>query len=247
MTGKPAPVFLHRPEGVDALPIGGGGPGPYKPVRAVLQTAHGGVLVRSVVRQPDGAFTGEVYGIMPHEPSVARGERVRFEESQIFSFKGGASIDSELTEMARVFHEGWDALETRPGRDRSPGPAATEAGAQARAGATRQSAEASVEMSVGEAMAVPCPAGRGEREKKEAAVENDFDKPGPGQRASAHTAPHHEPIACMECGAILPPPPPPADPAAASHATRIACPRCGRINDIAEAEAVDLHRQRPHA
>ena len=234
---KPAPVFLHRPEGVDALPIGGGAPGPRKPVRAVLQTAHGGVLVRSVVRQPDGAFTGEVYGIMPHERSVARGERVRFEESQIFSFKAGAGVDSELAEMARVFHEGWDALETRTERLRAQ---------QRRAPA--DAAQADVEMSVGAATAIPCPAGHGERETKEAPVENDFDKPGPrGERAAAHTEPQHEPIACMECGAILPPPSPPADPAAASHATRITCPRCGRINDIAEAEAVDLHRQRPHA
>ena len=242
MTGKPAPVFLHRPEGIDALPIGGGAPGPYKPVRAVLQTANGGVLVRSVVRQPDGAFTGEVYGIMPRETSVARGERVRFEDSQIFSFKSGASMDSELAEMARVFHEGWEALETRPGRGRPPGPSTPEAGAQPRPAASRKSAEAGVEMSVGEAMAILCPAGHGERETKEAPVDNDFDKPG---RAAARATPHHESIACMECGAVLPPPPPPADPAAASHATRITCPRCGRINDIAEAEAVDLHRQRP--
>ena len=234
---KPAPVFLHRPEGVDALPIGGGAPGPHKPVRVVLQTAHGGVLVRSVVRQPDGGFTGEVYGIMPHEPGVARGERVRFEESQIFSFKAdAASRDSELAEMSRVFHEGWDELETRTGNVRA---------SQQRAPA--DAARADAETSVGVATAILSPAGRGERETKEAPVESDFDKPGPRERAAAHTEPQHEPIACMECGAILPPPSPPADPAAAPQATRITCPRCGRINDIAEAEAVDLHRQRPHA
>lgn len=233
---KPAPVFLHRPEGVDALPIGGGAPGLHKPVRAVLQTTHGGVLVRSVVRQPDGAFTGEVYGIMPREPGVARGERVRFEESQIFSFKADASVDSELAEMSRVFHEGWDELETRTVSVRAQ---------QERAPA--DAARAHVQTSAGVEMAILSPAGRGKRETKEALVENDFDKPGPRERTPAHTEPQHEPIACMECGAILPPPPPPADPAAASHATRITCPRCGRINDIAEAEAVDLHRQRPHA
>lgn len=85
----------------------------------------------------------------------------------------------------------------------------------------------------------PATTAHGARETKETPVKNDSEKPGP--------EPQHEPIACMECGAILPLPPPPADPAGTSHATRITCPRCGRINDIAEAEAADLHRQRPHS
>ena len=228
MSAKPAPVFLHRPQGVDALQIGGGVHRKDKPVRAVLQTSHGGVLVRSVVRQPDGAFTGEVYGIMPHEPGVARGERVRFEESQIFSFKGDENIDSELAEMARVFEEGWQELDAETGKEHGAGRSAGE------------------ETSIGEAMAIPCPARRGRRETKEAPVENDYSNPGPTERSATHSAAAHEPIACMECGALLPPPPP-ADPAAASHAARITCPRCGRINDIAEAEEMDLHRQRPHS
>lgn len=229
MTGKPAPVFLHRPEGVDALQIGGGAQRKDKPVRAVLQTAHGGVLVRAVVRQPDGAFTGEVYGVMPHEPGVARGERVRFEESQIFSYKGDENIDTDLAEMARVFEEGWQELEVETGKKRGYGRAAGE------------------DTKIGEAMAFPCPAGHGRRETKEASVENDYSKDGPAERPATHGEAAHEPIACMECGALLPPPPPAADPATASHPTRITCPRCGRINDIAEAEEVDLHRQRPHS
>lgn len=273
MTGKPARVFLHRPQGVDAMPIGGGvAARPYKPVRAVLQTAHGGVLVRSVVRQPDGAFTGEVYGIMPREQSVARGERVRFEESQIFTFKGDDTGEGELAEMLQVFEEGLRELEAQPVKGRAAaGRAVREADGASHAAATAhrsqppsarmtpepdhpsaqpavahaQGAQTGEELSVFEAMAILRASEQQGREPKEAPVENDFAKPAPSEQAAPRRdSPHEEPIACMECGAILPSMPPAADSAEPQIPTRITCPRCGRINDIAEAQAAGLHRQR---
>lgn len=274
MTGKPAPVFLHRPQGVDAMPIDGGGTGrPYKPVRAVLQTAHGGVLVRSIVRQPDGTFTGDVYGIMPREPGVARGERVRFEESQIFTFKSGDTVDAELAEMQHAFEEGLREIEAQPVKGRAPvrrSPREIEGGLDVAAPpdsaravpaaaipepappAVRRAleelgAQADQGLSVAEAMAILCPREQHGRETKEAHMENDFAKPAsPEEAAPRPDARNEEPIACMECGALLPPVPVAADPAETPPATRIACPRCGRINDIAEAKAADLSRRRAH-
>lgn len=273
MTGKPAPVFLQRPQGVVAMPIAGGGSaaGPYKPVRAVLQTAHGGVLVRSVVRQADGTFSGEVYGIMPREATVTRGERVRFEESQIFTFKNDDTVDAELVEMLQAFEQGLLEIEAQPAKGRiAAGPSARDVDAcldavtapvlaQAAPAAVtpethrlprerpadRMRAEAGEELSVAEALAILCPSEREGRETKEATVENDFAKPAPPEQAAPHPdSEYDEPIACMECGAILPPPPAAADPAQTPPATRIACPRCGRINDIAEAKAADRVRRR---
>lgn len=273
MTGKPAPVFLHRAQGVEAMPIGGGcAARPYKPMRAVLQTAHGGVLVRSIVRQPDGTFSGDVYGIMPREQSVARGERVRFAESQIFTFKSDDAVDAELAEMQQAFEENLREIEAQPPKGRIPArprareidggldavappnfsqsapPAVTSESphpAARRATVEKANAQADQELSVAEAMAILCPGEQPGRETKEAHVENDFAKPATPEQAAPRPEPdYEEPIACMECGAILPAVPAAADAAETRPATRIACPRCGRINDIAEAKAADRSRQR---
>jgi hypothetical protein len=101
-------VFLHRPADVDALPIAGSIARPQEAIQVVLQTVDGGVLVKSVKRQPDASFSGEVYGVTPRQRSVAVGDVVRFIESQIFRFKTAenaqmAPADAELAEMMRAF------------------------------------------------------------------------------------------------------------------------------------------------
>src|SRR5687768_12823580 len=102
------PIFLQRPPGVDALPVAGSIARPQEAVQVVLQTVDGGVLVKSVMRQSDGSFTGEVYGVTPRQRNVAAGDIVRFVESQIFTFKTAenapvSAADVEMAEMIRSF------------------------------------------------------------------------------------------------------------------------------------------------
>ena len=114
--------FLHRPQGTDALPTEGSVARPEDAVRAVLRTADGGVLVTDIKREPDGSFSGEVYGVTPRQRQVAVGERVRFGESQIFTYKTSESAspaDVERAEMIRAFGEAFRNADA-PGADRTP-------------------------------------------------------------------------------------------------------------------------------
>ena len=230
MAYRPAPEFLHRPQGVEASPIGGGRVArPYRPVRAVLQTRHGGILVRGIVPQPDGTFTGEAYGVMPHEPSVGRGDKVRFEESQIFSFKiDEPPADEGLARMQSAFEAGWRELE----------------GAEAPESPARESALPVVSTWQAPAQAHP----------PERAAAHTVNDPPPREDATMQNpdSPNDEPLTCIECGAKLPAAPdpheahdaPPGAHAEAPPPKRVTCRVCGRINDLEEARAAALRHRR---
>lgn len=122
-----ATVFLRRPLGGKAVQIGVSMPRAEAPIRAVLQAHDGRVLVKSIERQPDGTFIGEVYGVMPHQRSVAVGDVVRFEEDQIFTFKAAddapkESADADMLDIVRKFEERFKELEAQydKGSDASP-------------------------------------------------------------------------------------------------------------------------------
>lgn len=131
-------VFLHRPPGESASVIGGGVARVAYAERAVLQTAHGRVLVKSVKRGADGSFTGEIYAVMPREPEVAIGDHANFSERHVFAFKvadgavppsepgavatviakpetkvdATATGDDEIAQMARTFEASFGQLDT---------------------------------------------------------------------------------------------------------------------------------------
>ncbi|HYH41878.1 MAG TPA: hypothetical protein VD867_07835 [Burkholderiales bacterium] len=118
MGSEPGAVFFHRAQGTHAVAIGGGNASPDKAERAVLQTEGGGVLVKSIQRERDGSFTGEVYGVTPRQRQVAVGDLVTFAEAQIFTFKardGGAADPAvdEVADMARTFERQFALLDAQ--------------------------------------------------------------------------------------------------------------------------------------
>jgi hypothetical protein len=274
------PVFLHRPERAPAASIDGSAARSERAVRAVLQTADGGVLVKSIKRQPDGSFIGEVYGTTPRQRHVAPGDPVSFSESQIFTFKAAdvepmSPGDAEVADMARAFDDSFSgadahivspaaaagpavadfsfdlradatrdqpekkpppavAAESRPARAAAPAPAPAPAPA-----APRSSAPLDQELSTAEAYSIL------------AASEQDSCK-SEHRRAEPvlvdHTPPAEvsiaalQPLACLECGATLTLAPVSLG-ATEPPQSKASCGNCGRINDIAQAEAAGRRRR----
>lgn len=78
----------------------------------------------------------------------------------------------------------------------------------------------------------------------ESSVQPRHVEPMPVDRAPPAGAPiegAHE-VTCLECGAILNFVPTPDDSTLAPRKLRVTCRKCGRINDIAEAEAASRRR-----
>lgn len=133
MSAEQGTVFLHRAPGDKASVIGGGAARIAEAERVALQTAHGRVLVRSISRDPDGSFAGEVYAVMPREPHAGVGDHVCFHESQIFAFKvaegaAPADADDEIAQMTRTFEESFGQFDAAAPKERPPvSPASSDA------------------------------------------------------------------------------------------------------------------------
>ena len=299
MAHEPSAVFLDRPEGVSATPVGDSIARPELAIRAVLQTADGGVLVKSIERQPDGSFVGEVYGVTPKQRRVAVGDRVSFTESQMFTFKTPDApdlnaADAEMAEMIRAFSARFGDAEPPNAEQRASaalgpsdfsfeprtpetpaapppsagGPELSIADASAILGAsapaTRESQRAHAEP-VAPAQAVvprappPPPPHRPTvtPPRADQALRADpvprADKPvapttpPPDERplpsdstpAAAAAVPADQPIACLECGATLTV----VTTADGARPAKVSCGSCGRINDVAAAEAASRRRR----
>jgi hypothetical protein len=278
-------LFLERPQGTDALPVAGSVARPAEAIRAVLQTADGGVLVKSVRREADGSFTGEVYGVTPQQRQVAVGDRVTFSEPQIFRFKTAdvGNIDPaeiETAEMIRAFAESFrNAAAPEAARpvaaDVSPpdlpmdvetppvveplDPPSMEPAEIERppVAASAPPPKTDSDISIADAYATlrateqpssPDPVAEPARDESPPLVDSTplddqtaIAPPAPPEEAPAAS---REPIACLECGTTVVVP---AVDASGQPPSKVSCPGCGRINDIAQAEAAMLRRRRLRA
>jgi len=242
--------FLRRAPDEAPVVIGGGSARPEEASRIVLQSADGGVLVRSIRRQSDGTFIGEVYGVTPRQRSLGIGDLVSFEESHIFSFKPGESrektaADAEVADMVRAFEahfSGHDApAETKAvaldsaDMDFSFGPDVdtSRAGTQMRAptavrgedrpgaAATSAAGEPDEELTLDDAFALLRAS-----ERREPAAEDKRPEPAvmPQPRAEPMAAPQPrvEPVAAPRQERAEPAPSPQSEPAAPAPTPSIA-------------------------
>jgi hypothetical protein len=303
MALEPTPVFLHRPGRAPAASIDGSAARPERAVRAVLQTADGGVLVKSIIRQPDGSFIGEVYGVTPRQRHVAPGDPVSFSESQIFTFKAAdvepmSPGDAEVADMARAFDDSFSgadahivspaaaagpavadfsfdlgadssrdqpekkpappvAAESRPARAAPPAPAPAPApAAPATAAAPPPATPAPAAAPPPAAPAISAPLDQ-ELSTAEAysilgASDQDSGKSEHGRAEPVlvdHTPPAEvsiaarQPLACLECGATLTLAAASGAPSETPPILKVSCAYCGRINDVAQAEAASRRRR----
>jgi hypothetical protein len=273
------PIFLQRPPGVDALPIAGSIARPQEAIQVGLQTVDGGVLVKSVMRQSDGSFTGEVYGVTPRQRTVAAGDIVRFVESQIFTFKTGENApitpaDAETAEMIRTFADRFGRAD-RPDAERPAADPPTPddfsmdtASLPARDQPEPMPAADAIDVASSPLPAHPKPVepeldiadaysmlGGVVQDHRDVALDHDqADTSAPHDRPLREEQPavadallpetppmaSSEPVACLECGATLPPIA--ADETGVAP-TKVSCPDCGRINDVAQAEAASRRRR----
>jgi hypothetical protein len=274
-------VFLHRPYGVLALPIGSSVAHPEQAIRAVLKTAEGSVLVRSIARQADRSFIGEVYGVTPGRRGIALGDLVSFSESQIFTFKTTDqepvnADEAEITDMVRAFDESFsnadahivspaaaagptvadfsfepaaDTSGDQPPKEPVPAvaaeshrfaPAVPQAPAATPAPAAPPTpAPIEQELSTAEAYSILGAPERGGGELQRDRVEPVLVDPATPAEVSTGG---EQPIGCLECGApltLLP-----SDGTTQTPPkSKVSCANCGRINDIAQAQAASRRRR----
>jgi hypothetical protein len=278
MALESTPVFLHRPAGARAASVDGSAARPDRAVRAVLQTADGGVLVKSITRQTDGSFIGEVYGVTPRHRRIEPGDAVSFSESQIFTFKAAEAEpirpgDAEAADMARAFDDGFrgaapeivsPAAKAGPtvadfsfdldagasGDQPAKKPAPAVAVESRHTGATPPAAPAAAappifvpfgkDLSTAEAYSILGAAeqdtGKSEHERVEPALVDDT----PAVEVSVGS---QYPLACLECGATLTLSPAAGAASETAANLKVSCAHCGRINDIAQAEAASRRRR----
>jgi hypothetical protein len=292
MALEPTPVFLHRPGRAPAASIDGSAARPERAVRAVLQTADGGVLVKSIKRQPDGSFIGEVYGVTPRQRHVAPGDPVSFSESQIFTFKAAdvepvSPGDTEVADMAKAFDDGFsgadahivspaaaagpavadfsfdlgaDASRDHPEKkpapavaaESRPAPAAAPAPAPAPPPAAPAAAAAPIPAAPPTSAPLDPELSTAEAYSMLGASEQDRGMPEHGRAEPVlvdHTPPAEvsiaggHPLACLECGATLTLAPAAGAPSETTPILKVSCAYCGRINDVAQAEAASRRRR----
>jgi hypothetical protein len=282
MALEPPPEFLHRPAGARAASIDGSAARPDRAVRAVLQTAEGGVLVKSIMHQADGSFTGEVYGVTPRQRRIAPGDPVSFSESQIFTFEA-ADVepvrpgDTEVADMARAFVDGFSGadldivspaakagpavadfsfdLSVDPSGNQSgkkPAPAVAAESPHPRAAAPPAPAAAPAptapptcapmdqELSTAEAYSIFGISEQDTGKPEHGRVEPVLVDHTPAAEVSIGA---EYPLACLECGATLTLVPASGGATETAAKSTVSCANCGRINDIAQAEAASRRRR----
>lgn len=218
------------------------------------------MLVKAILRQADGSFIGEVYGVTPRQHAVAVGDLVSFSESQIFTFRveanSGSPADAEMVDMIRAFDASFAAADTRKVRAQpdleefdedfslaqEPDAAAVPTQPQAAAAPIRSD-------DFGSALGAPSariekePASAGAVSLREIAEgpkpdlkEERAEPPGVAnvRTPDAAVASEHQ-VTCIECGAIVHFSRMSDDPSA-TRKLRVACRSCGRINEISEAQ-----------
>jgi hypothetical protein len=249
--------FRHLRAGEKAVHVGGHSDRPERAVRVVLEAPDGHVLVTSIQLQRDGTFIGEVYGVMPNQHSVAVGDHVQFEESQIVRFRtADQRSDDEKTvddmaEMASTFEERFRELSGEPEKMPEVSSETADLFAEAKAWNADEHAQAQPSETPAAAPAAPPPAAG--RPAAPAPAPAALNPAVPAQTAPAPALP--EPIAavpkparveppqapaaaarvaavetfkCMECGTKLVIPA--SHEGAPAEPPKVACPTCGRIN-----------------
>lgn len=217
------------------------------------------MLVKAILRQADGSFIGEVYGVTPRQHAVAVGDLVSFSESQIFTFRveanSGSPADAEMVDMIRAFDASFAAADTRKVRAQPDLEEFDEDFSLAQepdvsAVPTQQHAAAVRSPGDDFGSALTAPSDRIEKEPGSAGAVSPSEiaegpKPDLKQEraeppavanvrlADTGVASEHQ-VACIECGAIVHFPRT-SDDASATRKLRVACCSCGRINEISEA------------
>lgn len=156
--------FRHRRPGEKAIHVGGRSGRVERAVRVVLEASDGRVLVTSIQRQSDGTLIGEVYGVMPNQRSVAVGDHVQFNESQIFRFRTADELSDDekvvddIAAMASTFEQRFRELSGEPQKPPEVSREAADLFAEAKAWNADQPVEARAPEIPDAAPATPRPA-----------------------------------------------------------------------------------------
>ena len=220
--------FLHRRPGDEAVHVGGRSVRIDRAVRVVLEAPDGRVLVTSIQRQGDGTLIGEVYRVMPNQRSVAVGDLVQFEESQIFRFRTPDELSDEekvvddIAQMASTFEQRFRELSGWPEKPPEVSNEAADLFAEAKAWNASERAEAQPRETPAAAAAAPPPA------------PTRVVDPVPPSRPPAAPAP----VPAAPTPAAAPPPVTPAAAAPSDATARVSADAAREETEVSEAPTV---------